>query len=133
MKGALKLDKKQKISWGVSFGSLALVAGMVSYLGLTNGEKADNRLAANQPSPSNRNSFQQDNFGSQNGQAPEQGYKENNGLDNSSPFSENEQGNSFNNSDEQMWGDNSQQGQFLNEDRGNYGHHSGFDTTTGGT
>ena len=30
------MDKKKLTSWGVSFGSLALVAGMVGYLGITN-------------------------------------------------------------------------------------------------
>ena len=46
------MDKKQKISWSVSFGSLALVAGMVSYLGLSNGDQANNSLALNQGQPS---------------------------------------------------------------------------------
>jgi hypothetical protein len=63
--GSTKLDKKQKISWGVSFGSLALVAGMVSYLGLSNGDKANNQMSAQN---NNFNRQQPNGFSSNNGQ-----------------------------------------------------------------
>lgn len=43
------MDKKQGISWGVSFGSIALVAGMVSYLGLSNSN--NNQAAVSQNAP----------------------------------------------------------------------------------
>jgi hypothetical protein len=57
------MDKKQKISWGVSFGSLALVAGMVSFLGLSNGDQASNQVALTQGQSSNNNSNQQSQDG----------------------------------------------------------------------
>lgn len=141
MKGALKLDKKQKISWGVSFGSLALVAGMVSYLGLSNGDKADNQIAVNQVQPSTDNSNQQseDQFNSQT-QGPNQGFHHSFGRDRSSQFNQNDQDtNSFDDSnqyptdDDQYFDNSNQQDQFSNSDSPEMGRHGGFDTTTGGT
>ncbi|MCQ6278433.1 hypothetical protein [Bacillus sp. EB600] len=50
------MDKKQFTFWGVSFGSLALVAGMVSYLGLNT---KDTTAKSNQSPASSQNSIQQ--------------------------------------------------------------------------
>lgn len=49
------MDKKKFTSWGVGFGSLALVAGMVSYLSFTNNNKnnAVNPPKAIQPTSQN--------------------------------------------------------------------------------
>ncbi|AZU63663.1 hypothetical protein [Neobacillus mesonae] len=64
------MNKKQKISWGVSFGSIALVAGMVSYLGLSNGNTNNKQMDTNQGISANRNSDGQslDNFNNDKGQ-----------------------------------------------------------------
>ena len=42
------MDKKKLTIWGISFSSLALVAGMVSYLGITNKDTASQTQAATQ-------------------------------------------------------------------------------------
>jgi hypothetical protein len=52
------MDKKTFTSWGVGFGSLALVAGMVSYLGITN-KGTNNSMAATQYQGGNQSSIQQ--------------------------------------------------------------------------
>ncbi|MGG1677994.1 hypothetical protein ACIFOT_19875 [Neobacillus sp. NRS-1170] len=123
------MDKKQKISWGVSFGSLALVAGMVSYLGLSNGDKATNQVAIDQGQPSNNNSNQQtqDNFNF--GQQPEQGSS----WGGDSQFNQNDQGTADNFGSDNQSGNSSGQDQFSNGSGPGFGHHGGFDTTTGGT
>jgi hypothetical protein len=126
MKGENKLDKKQRISWGVSFGSLALVAGMVSYLGLSNGDKANNQSTSNQNN-NVLNQQSQDNGFSQ-GQI-DQGQSSNG--DQSSQLNGGSSNNNFDNNT-QFFGDSSGQNQFSNNGRGS-GHHHGFDTTTGGT
>jgi len=55
------MDKKKLISWGVSFGSVSIVAGMVAYLGLGDGQQ--NQKQADAPATSqnqreNRNNEQ---------------------------------------------------------------------------
>jgi hypothetical protein len=125
MKGAIKLDKKQRISWGVSFGSLALVAGMVSYLGLSNGDKANNQMAAGQNLPSNNNTNNQqsqDGFNSQLGQDQNQSIDNSVNGDSSSQIDQNDQ----------FFGNTDGSNQFSNGGP-SAGHHHGFDTTTGGT
>jgi hypothetical protein len=133
------LDKKQKILWGVSFGSLALVAGMVSYLGLSNGDQANNSLALNQGQPSNDNSNQQsqDNF---NFQAPEesnQGFNHSFRGDRSSQFNQHDQSSDtsdqFSGNNDQSFDNSNQQDQFSNGGSAEMRRHGGFDTTTGGT
>ncbi|MDQ1144681.1 hypothetical protein QE429_001508 [Bacillus sp. SORGH_AS 510] len=134
------MDKKQKISWGVSFGSLALVAGMVSYLGLSNGNKDDSQIAVNQgPSIDNSNQQSEDPSNTQT-QRPEQGFRHSFGRDRSSQFNQNDQDtNSFDDSnqyptdDDQFFDNSNQQDQFSNNDSPVMGRHGGFDTTTGGT
>lgn len=119
---------------------MALVAGMVSYLGLSGGDKTTNQLTTNQIPATNGGSFQQDNFNSVNGQGPSQGFDHSFGNDDSSQFSQNDQGFSDDNqqndqgfsNDNQFFGDSNQQNQFSRGGR-NHGHHGGFDTTTGGT
>lgn len=141
MKGVLNLDKKQRISWGVSFGSLALVAGMVSYLGLTGGGKTNNQ---------NRDQF---------GQQPQNGVFSQGQMDPNQNFNNNDQSSQFNlddgapngNSDDNNQffcngnGDDNNQPFFGNGNSDNSqgfsnngggrgsGRHHGFDTTTGGT
>ncbi|MCH6265830.1 hypothetical protein [Neobacillus citreus] len=139
------MDKKQKISWGVSFGSLALVAGMMSYLGFSNGSNlfTANQGAAAQQQDGSGNQPQQ--FGSQSGQGEDSfgsqsqdgqgsfGFRhghdrfggdysgqtngDNGSLDSSSGFSSDDNG----------------QNQFSSNSDSGFGHHGGFDTTTGGT
>ncbi|MED4203010.1 hypothetical protein [Neobacillus mesonae] len=64
------MNKKQKISRGVSFGSIALVGGMVSYLGLSNGNTNNKQMDTNQGITANGNSDRQslDNFNNDQGQ-----------------------------------------------------------------
>ena len=123
------MDKKQKISWGVSFGSLALVAGMVSYLGLSNGFNTNSKVAINQGQPSNNNSNQQTQDSSNFRQQPEQGSS----WGGDSQFNQNDQGTADNFDSNNQFGNSSGQDQFSNEGGHGFGHHGGFDTTTGGT
>lgn len=129
------MDKKQRISWGVSFGSLALVAGMVSYLGLANSGNANNQMSFNQGQlpDNNSNLPSEDGFNSQQGPGPDQGFDNSTSGENSLQFNQNDQasGNNFDNGSGQSFGNSDQQDQFSNS--GGSGHHHGFDTTTGGT
>lgn len=130
------MDKKQFTSWGVSFGSLALVAGMVSYLGLTNKDTI-NKLNKSAPTQAaqNQNQDQQSPFQNGNDQSSV-GPTDDNGMN--SNLGETDGGSSF---DDNKSTDD--QGQSLfNNDNGQgesqfsghgFGHHRGFDTTTGGT
>lgn len=112
------MDKKQRISWGVSFGSLTLVAGMVSYLGLSNGDKTNPVASGQNPTSSNNSNLQQD---------PSQNYNYSFGDDNSSQFNQNDGStNGFDNNNQQN------QDSFSNGGP-SFDHHGGFDTTTGGT
>lgn len=126
------MDKKQIASWGVSFGSLALVAGMVSYLGFTNGSKSNNTNKSNQIPAESQQSGQSDgnSFGQSFNSSPsssfDDGSRSFNGddseFDDESQASDNNSSNFF-----QSNGDS-----FSN--RGSFGGHSRhFDTTTGGT
>lgn len=129
------MDKKQRISWGVSFGSLALVAGLVSYFGLTN----NNQAPLNPGQTADNNSIQQ----SQDGFSTQQRYGHGHGIDqsmNGDRSSETDGSiNNFNNNDQSstsndpFYGNSNQQGQFSNEGGPGMGQHGGFDTTTGGT
>ncbi|MGG1398615.1 hypothetical protein ABE288_12520 [Bacillus salipaludis] len=119
------MDKKQRISWGVSFGSLALVAGMVSYLGLSNGN--NNQTAVSQNSPANQNTNQQvqNNLDSSGNQSSGDSNSSSNFSFDDDQASQYEQGNSD---------DSFQQNQAQFSGGGHsFGHHDGFDTTTGGT
>ncbi|MFZ7944957.1 MULTISPECIES: hypothetical protein [Bacillaceae] len=130
------MDKKQKISWGVSFGSLALVAGMVSYLGIFNGDKTDNQMTLSQGQQSDNNANQQSpgSFNPQQGEDFDRSW----GDDRSSQYNQNDQGesNNFDNGGQAFDNSDQQQGQYSNggvPSFGQSGHHHGFDTTTGGT
>jgi hypothetical protein len=72
LKGVSEVDKKQKISWGVSFGSLALVAGMVSYLGLSNDGSTNSQMALNQRQQPGSNTNQNQQQGGLNSQQDQQ-------------------------------------------------------------
>jgi hypothetical protein len=100
------MEKKKFTSWGVSFASLALVAGMMSYMGITNKDTASktNTLAQAQVTtqstqPSQSNNTQIDS--SSTNQVPNQ---------------------TSNNSESQP-----------SVDQLTFNQHGGFDTTTGGT
>lgn len=60
------MDKKKFISWGVSFGSLALLSGMMSYLGLTSTAKTSNLAVQNQSPTTNQNFSQSPSSNTQN-------------------------------------------------------------------
>lgn len=112
-------------SWGISFISLALVAGMTSYLGLSNKEGNNQAKStgqnANQPA-FNQNESGQDSFGdSSNGNAG--------GFDNGSSFGDQS---TDQNSQPFFNGDHSQQDQNQFSGR-HFSHQNRFDTTTGGT
>lgn len=79
------MDKKKFTSWGVSFGSLALVAGMVSYLGLTTANKTANANVTTQtPSASQDSSQQSQSLGGDNQDSFQQ--SQSSGGDNQSSF-----------------------------------------------
>lgn len=144
------MDKKQKISWGVSFGSLALVAGMTSYLGVST---SNNQVPANQEStlqqdqngaPSQQ---RQDRFGYQSGQSEDSSdYSQSQQGQDSFGFNSRHGRGHFGGEDSgQLNGDsgapNSESGYFPYNGNENqfssqapeFGHEGGFDTTTGGT
>ncbi|MDP4106014.1 MAG: hypothetical protein Q8935_13835 [Bacillota bacterium] len=50
------MKQKKFTSWGVSFASLALVAGMMSYMGITNKEKTSQTSTQASQSVNNQNS-----------------------------------------------------------------------------
>ena len=136
------MDKKQKISWGVSFGSLALVAGMVSYLGLSNDGQTNNQVAFTQGQTANNNSNQQseDSFTTQQRHGHGRGFDQSMDGDNSSQFNPNDDSNNnFDNSEQpstnndQFNGSSNQQGLFSSDGGPGMGQNDGFDTTTGGT
>jgi hypothetical protein len=133
------MDKKQKISWGVSFGSLALVAGMVSYFGLSNDSQTNNQVAFTQGQTENNNSTQQsqDSFTTQqrpgHGRGFDQSFNEDNSSqsdDSNTNFGNNNQSSTNN---DQVSGNSNQQDQFSNGSGTGMGQQGGFDTTTGGT
>ncbi|MDP4087423.1 MAG: hypothetical protein Q8934_22935 [Bacillota bacterium] len=129
------MDKKRTISWGVSFGSLALVAGMVSFLGLSSGTSNQNNQLSSQNNLNSQRRYQQD-FGNSsssafgnhdntfynNGSSADFGSNDNSFYDNGSSD------NSGNN--DPSYNDN---GQSFNNNDSSFGHQGGFDTTTGGT
>jgi hypothetical protein len=130
------MDKKKITSRGVSFASLALVSGMVSYLGFTNKDsitalnKTNQSQTVNQTQPAqDQNGNSNDSFGSSS--------DENRTSSNFNNQSTNDNGSSFNSGNDQSTEDNSQAGFSGNENNqfagGGVGHHRGMDTTTGGT
>ncbi|MFP5109708.1 hypothetical protein ACSU6B_23560 [Neobacillus sp. C211] len=130
------MDKKQKISWGVSFGSLALVAGMVSYLGLSNGDQASNQVSLTQGQYSNNNSNQQsqDSFNTQQRPVHGSGFDQSFDDSNSSQYNQNDDSSDqYSNNNDQFNGNSNQQDQFSNGGGPEMGHQGGYDTTTGGT
>lgn len=153
------MDKKQFTSWGVSFGSLALVAGMVSYLGLTNKDTTNKANSYNQSPAAAQNSIQQapsQNGDSQNSlgnSASDNGTSSSFGDDqatndngSSSSFGDDQattdSGSSLNFRDDQSTNDSGpslfdngspQQNDNQSSGQSSFGHHGRFDTTTGGT
>ncbi|WP_042459833.1 hypothetical protein [Neobacillus dielmonensis] len=122
------MDKKKKISWGVSFGSLALVAGLTSYFSFSNGnQQTANQTATQNPGiNSDTNQQQQDQFGVQ---VPQQGYGSIYNGDDSTQFGSDSQ---YSSNDGRGFSRGHHQDQFSNGGQ-NFGNQSGFDTTTGGT
>ena len=53
------MNKKKVTSWGVSFASIALVAGMMSYLGITNKDTTNKTNTVAQSQVSTQSSTQQ--------------------------------------------------------------------------
>lgn len=133
------MDKKIT-SWGVSFGSLALVAGMVSYLGLTNNGKTN---AANKLSQAQTNTQQPTQLDQNNRFNQPAKDSSDQALNQNQPPSFTDDSNSF--SDEESSFDGSQgfdrhnnsfqqHGSSFSHDGSSVGGHSRqFDTTTGGT
>jgi hypothetical protein len=137
LKGAIKLDKKQFTSWGVSFGSLALVAGMVSYLG----------LAKNTTFKSGGTTQSQATSQSIDQQSPSSGDNQNtfgdSSADNSGSATFGDDGSTNDGSSSLTTGDgsNANSGQSIfdsggsqqNTGGGGFGQNGGFATTTGGS
>jgi hypothetical protein len=148
LKGAIKLDKKQFTSWGVSFGSLALVAGMVSYLGLTNKNTTISNRTTQSPaasqnldqqSPPSSNGDDQNSVGSTNDDdqsMTDDGSSSNSGDDqttnNNGPTLNFGDGSSGDSGQPAIDNGNSSQNSNQVSGRG-FGHNGRFDTTTGGT
>jgi hypothetical protein len=139
VKGAIQLDKKKFTSWGVSFGSLALVAGMVSYLGLTTANKTANaNITTQTPAASQDSTQQSQSFDGNNQDSFQQ--SQSSGGDNQSSFdnsnsSDDNGSNSAFGSDDQT-SDNSGFDNGSSQDNGQFnggfsGQHRSFDTTTG--
>lgn len=141
------MNKKQKISWGVSFGSLALVAGMTSYLGFSTGsnqEAAPIQQQSGNGAPSqqgqNQYGFQsgqgQDSFNSSESQSGQDsfgyGSRHDRGRYGSEDSGQIYEGDDSSTSDNGFSPYNGSENQFSNQ-APNFGHEGGFDTTTGGT
>lgn len=121
------------ISWGVSFASVSLVAGMTTFLGLSDGG-GQTRQAQNQQQEANTAETPSQGQGSFFGH---RGHRDRNnqssqfdGESSDSQFSSSgsDDGNQFGNGDLQFPSDNSQQ-----FDQGNGQDNEQFDTKTGGT
>jgi len=56
------MTKQKFTSWGVSFASLALVAGMMSYLGISNKDKTDKTNAVTQSTTQNSTQGESSSF-----------------------------------------------------------------------
>lgn len=133
------MDKKKFTTWGVSFASLALVTGMVSYLGFNNKDTNTALNNTNQAQTSNQNGTQQAPSENRNDNNPFGSSTDNNGAapNFNDDQSENDNGSSFSSGDDQSTQDNGQSGFSGNENnqfagRG-FDHYGGFDTTSGGT
>jgi hypothetical protein len=112
------MKPKKITSWGVSFASLALVAGMTGYLGFTH---KDSLSKSNPSLASTQNSNQQ--TPSQNG----------NNSKSSIGSSTNDDGDSTDDNNQSSF-HNGSSGQDNNQlSNGSFGQHRGLDTTTGGT
>ncbi|MGG5252606.1 hypothetical protein ACQYAD_03655 [Neobacillus sp. SM06] len=129
------MNQKQYTSWGVSFGSLALVAGMVSYLGITNGVKPNKSNRSNQVPATSQ---QQTSPSQSNGGNSSDGKALNPSIDQSQPSSFFSDGSNSSTSDSSTSFDNGSQSldernnSFSND--GTYSRRYGrFDTTTGGS
>lgn len=101
------MDKKNFTSWGVSFASLALVAGMMSYLGIPNNHTTSKSNMAAVPSPTGNQSSAQAT----------------------------QSGNNESSSQASQATDNSGSQQTMNTSppEGQFNQQGNFDTTTGGT
>jgi len=117
--------KKQKFtSWGVSFASLALVAGMMSYMGIKKDTTTNTATVA-----TTQNSTQSSQSGSNQDSSitydvPSQSTNTNTSTDSStSTDTSGSTDNSGTQSDDQS----------VSQDNSSQGQHGGFDTTTGGT
>ena len=112
LKGAYIMKQKKFTSWGVSFASLALVAGMMSYMGITN-----------KNSTSTTNTVVQEQAKTQ---TSTQGSQSVNNQNSSITYEIPNQ--TTNNNASQSSID-----QTSSSDQSSSGHHGNFDTTTGGT
>lgn len=106
LKGVYTMNKKKFTSWGVSFTSLALVAGMISYLGITNKDTTSKTNTVAQAKVSQTSTT---------------------GSNQSSSISYELPNQNANNSDTE------QTTQTNSTDQSFSGQHGNFDTTTGGT
>lgn len=147
------MEKKKFTSWGVSFFSLALVGGMVSYLELTNKDTANALSKSNQSPAVSHNTIQQtpsqngDNVNSSGSSADDNGTSSSlengqaaNNDGNSSSLGNGQAAN--NNGSSFSSGNNYSQpalnagssGQSASQfSGGGFGHHRGLDTTTRGS
>lgn len=126
------MDKKKFTSWGVSFGSLALVAGMVSYLGLSAKTVKANPTLQTPTTSQNANQPSQ-TIGGDNSQSS---FDDNSSSDNSGLNSDNGSSATFGNDTQSS--DNGLSSNTSPQDNGSFnggssGQQQGFDTTTGGT
>ncbi|NRD76846.1 hypothetical protein HPT25_04985 [Bacillus sp. BRMEA1] len=118
------MEKKKFTSWGVSFASLALVAGMASYLGIKDNQTKTNSATSAVTTQSSNTTTTSQSTNSQNSsftiKYPEQ-TSNSNGTQQTTTQSSNTNG--------------AQQSttQTVSQDHSSANQHDGFDTTTGGT
>ncbi|PLS04266.1 hypothetical protein [Neobacillus cucumis] len=106
------MEKKKFTSWGVSFASLALFAGMMSYMGFTKKDPTSNTTTVAQSQVTPQSSTQQS--------------ESNSNQDSSVTYEVPSQSTDTNQSQQSS-------DQSVSEDSSFPSQHGGFDTTTGGT
>ena len=111
--------KKQKFtSWGVSFASLALVAGMMSYMGIKKDTTINTATMATTQNSTQSSQSRSNQDSSITYEVPSQSTDSSTSTDTSGSTD-----NSGTQSDDQS----------VSQDNSSQGQHGGFDTTTGGT
>ncbi|MEH7076002.1 hypothetical protein [Neobacillus drentensis] len=113
------MQKKKFTSWGVSFASLALVAGMMSYMGMTNKDTTSTTTVATTQNFSQSSQSESNQDSSMTYEVPSQ-------STDTSAFTDSSESTDTN-------GTGQSDDQSFSQDHSFPGQLGGFDTTTGGT